>query len=83
MYFLRIAIAVNTTHVSTAVLNTDIFELNAKYNTAKFRGKFMTVPIAVSVIASIHAFLLSKNFIHLIDQISLSVLDLMACLSAN
>ena len=78
-----IAIAVNTTHVSTAVLNTDILVLNAKYNTAKLRGKFITVPIAVSVIASTHAFLLSKNLIHLIDQIDQFALGLMVCSNAN
>jgi hypothetical protein len=78
-----IAIDVNTTHVSTAVLNTDISVLNAKYSTAKFRGKFITVPIAVSVMASIHAFLLSKNLIHLIGQIDLFALDLTVCSSAS
>ena len=78
-----IATTVKTIHVATAVLNTLNSNANVIDSNIRFNGKLISVPIAVSLIDSIHAFL-SPEFITLsAGQINQSVLELQAYSIAN
>ena len=55
MYFLKTAINVNTAHNSTVDCSTVSCNSKITQTDNRFSGKFIMVPITVSVIASFHA----------------------------
>jgi hypothetical protein len=69
---------VNTTHSNTEDSTTDSLNLKMNHIASMFSGKFIMVPITVSLIASVHAFLL-LDVILLIGQTGLSVLVHLVC----
>jgi len=64
-----IARIVNKLHEAIAVVNISHFKENVIDSNIKFNGKFMIVPTAVSLIASIHASR-DDRFIHLTARIN-------------
>ena len=76
------AIAVNTIHSNTEDSTTVRSYRKMNHIANMFSGKFMIVPMNVSLIASVHAFLLLE-VIHLTNQTSLFVLARLVYLTSS
>jgi hypothetical protein len=73
---------VNTAHSNTEDSTTDSLNLKMNHIANMFNGKFIMVPITVSLIASVHALLL-LDVILLTVQTGLSVPGHLVCSASN